>query len=209
MALRIQGGTFAAGTSLSIPTHRPGDLILLFAYRSTSNLAITVPSASATVPTWTTGGTSNANATYSVFAYAFATISAHTSGTWTNANIIQVVVIRNVASIGPVVRNTGSSSTINYAALTPQNTNGTSVIGAFAAANTGSTTSGIDTPPSGMVIFAGSNTSPRQVFHYSGVVRGFPRGLTTFSSANVNNTFISAWTTWVFEMKPKRASMIS
>lgn len=209
MAIRFQGNTSTNATSTALSPHRSGDLILVFAYRSTSNAAITVPAASGTIPTWITLGTSSANATSSVLAYTFARRSGHTSGTWTNATHLSTTIIRGIASIGQVAGNTGSSSTINYPTLTPQNPNGTSVIMAQAAHNVGSSTSGIDNPPLMMHRYFAGFTSPRLVLHYSGQVFNFPRGLTSFSSANVNHAFIGAWTSWVFEAKPRRTSVIS
>lgn len=209
MAITFQGNASTNATSIALSPHRVGDLILVFAYRSTSTTAITVPAASATVPTWITLGTSSANATSSVLAYAFATRSGHTSGTWSGTTHISATIIRGVASMGSVARNTGSSSTINYSTLTPQNPNGTSVIMAHAAHNLGSSTSGIDNPPLGMLRYSAGLTNPRLVLHYSASVDNFPRGLTSFSSTNVTNSFTGSWTSWVFEVKPRRRSVIS
>jgi hypothetical protein len=210
MAITLQGASSTTSTSITIPAHTSGDLILIFAYRSNSATPPTVPASSATVPTWITAGSSGSNSTSSVLAYAFATRAGHTSGTWTNATRLMVIVLRNVASFGAVAGNSGSSTTINYPALTPQNPNGTSVICAFGVHNTASSVSGIDTPPTGLTLYLAANTSSREVFHYSrrGTSGTRTSGLTSFSSANVSNTFSGAWRTWVFELKVKRSMSV-
>jgi len=207
MAIKLLGGSSITSSSIALPTHKNGDLILIFAYRGTSNTPPSVPTSSATTPTWITMGSSGSNGTSSILAYAFATRSNHTSGTWTNATRLFVIILQNVASFGRVVGNSGSSNSINYPELTPQNINGTSVICAFGVHALASSTSGIDTPPTGMRLYFGSNTSSREVFHYSN--RGTETGgLGSFSSSNISNIFSGAWRTWVFELKVKRSNLI-
>jgi len=96
MALSIIGTPGAvAGTSITLPTHAVGDIIIIFAYRSTSTTAPTKPTASGTVPAWVdidnfVGANSNSSRT----AYFVATVTNHTSGTWSNATEMAVIVYR-------------------------------------------------------------------------------------------------------------------
>ena len=56
----VQGQASAVGTSVAIPAHQAGDLILVFARRA-SNSSATIPSPGGTVPTWITAQSLGAN----------------------------------------------------------------------------------------------------------------------------------------------------
>lgn len=211
MAIQFLGGSTTTGTSLSIPAHRPGDLIIIFAFRNASNTPPSVPAATATTPTWTVAASAGGNNTASVLAYAFATRAGHTSGTWTNATRVWAIPARNVAGFGAVTGNSATSSnSINYPALTPQNRNGTSVICAFGAHSNGDSTTGIDNPPTGLTRYFAANIVSREVFHFSrkNITPILTGGLTSFSSSNVSNSFLGNWRTWVFELKVKRSMSV-
>lgn len=94
MAATLIAGASAAATSVAIPTHQVGDLLVVCAYRGSTATVPTVPTAGGTVPTWgaidSASGSSNAIITRA----AVATATNHTTGTWTNANEIAVLVIR-------------------------------------------------------------------------------------------------------------------
>jgi len=115
--------TTAAATSLTLPTHQPGDMIVIIARRGSTS-APSVPSASGTVPQWNlispnTAGVpaTGANTLNQVVAYTIATASNHTSGTWTNANHLIAVVLRatnngNLSIGGYASQNNNSSTSI-------------------------------------------------------------------------------------------------
>lgn len=130
MALTPQGSASAAATSVAIPTHAVGDLIVIFAYRDGSATAPSKPAAGGTVPAWNdinSGAGANTNASRS--AYFVATATNHTTGTWTNATGIAAIVLRGQAATpigasdlsGGTANGTGTTPTI-----TPQVANGTS-----------------------------------------------------------------------------------
>ena len=105
----LVGANSAAGTSVTIPTHQVGDLLILFVYRTAGALP-TVPSASGTVPAWTPAvdsGNGNTNAAY-IVAYR-ATATNHTSGTWTNATGIAALVVGGANWTTPI----GNHATAN------------------------------------------------------------------------------------------------
>ena len=55
MAISIIGTpAAAAATSITLPTHAAGDLIVIFAFKDGATTIPTVPSAGGTVPTWNT-----------------------------------------------------------------------------------------------------------------------------------------------------------
>jgi hypothetical protein len=109
----VVGSGGAVATSVTIPTHRPGDLIVMFAKASAQNTQPAPPAASGTVPTWQLE-------TQSVYSSAFlgmsglycclATASNHTSGTWTNTTGMIVAVVRKAAGIGGAAGSTGQIS---------------------------------------------------------------------------------------------------
>ena len=89
------------GTSVTIPSHSVGDLIVIFGYINGLNSAPTAPSASGTVPTWTLvqggGGSTNGSGVW----YFVATATNHTSGTWGSTGLI-AVVIQGVSTASPI-----------------------------------------------------------------------------------------------------------
>jgi|GEM_PF-1480114 len=141
------GANSIAGTSVSIPAHQNGDLIVMFAYRDGSNTAPGLPSG------WINIGTAGgANSNSSRLAYRVATGSGTTSGTWNNATELTTHVYRGHNSATPigVNGNTGTAgTTITYPNLSLSITNGTSFVVGFAGHR--STDTNVRNAPSGMV----------------------------------------------------------
>ena len=138
------GANSANATTITIPAHNVGDLLIMFAYRSSSNAPPTIPN------TWITidsaGGANNS----SVLAYRIAT-GSDTSGSWSNASQLIVQVYRGV-SASPIggfgAMQSANSTTVTYPAVTLGVTDGSSwIIGSAGAANSATT---IETPPAGM-----------------------------------------------------------
>ncbi len=138
MALSRVGGSSAAATSIAIPTHVAGDLIVIWAYRDGSTTPPTVPAAAGTVPAFTTiDGPTGANACSAVCAWAVAAGTTDTSGTWTNATGMSVEVWRGQAAvpIGGHAQSGGniaSGANISIPAITLTAVDGTSAILGFA-----------------------------------------------------------------------------
>lgn len=99
----------ANGTSLLMPTHAAGDILIFAAYRDGSNTAPAIPSGWLTV---NTGTGSNSN-TMTV-AFKIAASAAETSGTWTNASQVACGVYRATTQVAPG----GFRSTANASSLT-------------------------------------------------------------------------------------------
>ena len=98
MAIIVEGSDIGAGSSITIPTHAIGNLIIVCAYRDGSATRPSVPAAGGTVPTWTQIG-DNAGTTNAMLVYAaIATATNHTTGTWTNASHIGVVVLSGMGT---------------------------------------------------------------------------------------------------------------
>ena len=87
MSLSIIGTPAAvAGSSITLPTHAVGDIIVIFAYRDGATAVPTNPTAGGTVPAWVDiDAAAGANTNSARSAYFVATATNHTSGTWTNA----------------------------------------------------------------------------------------------------------------------------
>lgn len=132
MAISIIGTPDAvAGTSIALPTHAIGDIILLFIYRDGSTSTATLPAASGTVPAWSNiNNVVGANLNSARSAYFVATADNHTSGTWTNATGMATIVLRGQAAapIGASIQSGGGagSNQVVASAITPQVTDGSS-----------------------------------------------------------------------------------
>jgi hypothetical protein len=127
----VQGSGSAAATSVAIPAHQAGDMILIFA-RGTA-AAPSVPAAGGTVPAWATLQTGLANAIGLTVCAFVATAANHTSGTWTNATHIGVLVLRptagtvlSTAAARSAVGSGNNTQTIVYPALTLADADGSS-----------------------------------------------------------------------------------
>lgn len=119
------------GTSVTIPAHAVGDVIVIFAYSNAISGAPTAPAASGTVPAWTLiqGGGGNTNGS-GVWRFT-ATATNHTSGTFTNCTGLIAVVVQGVHPTTPVggVSQTNSNAAFSAtAAITQSVTNGTSCL---------------------------------------------------------------------------------
>lgn len=139
MALSRVGGSSAASTSIAIPAHVAGDLIVIWAFRDGSTTPPTKPTAGGTVPSFTTvDGPTGANSCSAICAWAFATGTTDTSGTWTNATGISVEVWRGADANSPIGghaqsgASVASGANIVIPAITLQDPTGASAILAFA-----------------------------------------------------------------------------
>jgi hypothetical protein len=147
-SIAVVGTAGAAATSVALPTHQIGDL-LIFCARRANVAAASIPAAGGTVPAWTQlQGGAGANVLSLVVAAATATANNHTSGTWTNADQVAVIVLRGNhpirAGVSAVLSN-AAAATVTYPALTLENANGTSM-GIRVAARAGTTGTNVAPP---------------------------------------------------------------
>jgi len=191
MSISYVGAQGAAATTVTIPTHQSGDMILIFAYRDGSNTAPTVPTAGGTVPTWTLIGTSGGNTNSSRFHYAVATGSTTTSGTWTNATELICLVYRGTKLVGASAGGSGSATTtISYPALTLQRTNNSSWVAGVAGHRTATN---VELAPTGMTNRASSGTEAAG-HDTNGTV-------SSWSNQNVTVNASSAFRSWTVELR--------
>lgn len=116
MTIALQGSDTANSTTITMPSHAAGDLLLFFAYRDNSATLPTIPSG------WVTRvGLTQSTGSLAI-AYKYAQTTSETSGTWTNATQIFASVWRGDPNtlIFPNFISTASgiSTTINYPAQT-------------------------------------------------------------------------------------------
>lgn len=132
MALSIIGTPAAvAATTITLPTHAVGDIIVIVAFVNSTTLP-TKPTAGGTVPTWTDiDAPAGANSCSMRSAYAVATAANHTSGTWTTASALAAIVIRGQAA-SPIGGHAQSGSMtalkVTAPAITMTDTSGASIL---------------------------------------------------------------------------------
>jgi hypothetical protein len=111
VAISRVGSASAQATTITIPTHQSGDLILIVANRNNSTAA-TIPSG------WV--GFSAGSGVSSAVGWKIAQSSSEVSGTWTNASVLHCAVYRasGILAISTAISSSGAnSSNIAYAAL--------------------------------------------------------------------------------------------
>ena len=114
-------GQAVGTTTATIPAHVAGDMIIALAFRSGSTTQATMPAG------WTSVQTSATQTAASRLAYRIATAAGTTTGTWSNASRLVVIVLRGTGGIGaaPVPLN-GFSTSVTCAILDPTFKDGTS-----------------------------------------------------------------------------------
>jgi len=128
MAISFVGAASAAATSLTLPTHQAGDLLLVFAYRSGATTPPTVPTG------WTVVSQGGNNNNAAVLAYQLAAGAGTASGTWANATHISTSAYRSsagVLALGANASDGGSGDVLSYPGLTLQDADGSSWLAAF------------------------------------------------------------------------------
>jgi hypothetical protein len=144
----------SATTTVTVPAHAVGDLILIFAYETGSATVPTVPAGYTSLGNFSNGGSPSSRHA-GVLGYKIATATNDTSGTWTGATNLVCMVYRGCATptSGDVVLNSGSSASIDYPALTvSDHTN------SWVAAFVGTASSGGTTAPTGLTNRTGATT---------------------------------------------------
>lgn len=145
------GTSTTTASSLGIPAHVAGDLILMYAYKNAATTVLPVAPGG-----WTNifrNGSDNWNA--QGLWWRIATGSGTASGTWTNTTALEAIVYRNASAPTnyDYLFAQHSATLVSFPALTLDTLDGTSrllgVVGTGSAADAGSALMG--TPPAGMV----------------------------------------------------------
>lgn len=129
-AVTYKGAAAALTTSVAIPSHSVGDMIIIYAqchYLST----LSKPSAGGTVPAWTDIAVQNGVKYQSYYmAYAIATATDTTTGTWTNAQTTMAIVVsgQGASPIGGKNSTQQSTTSPSCPSVTLSNTSGSSLL---------------------------------------------------------------------------------
>ena len=163
--MQVIGATIASGATVAIPPHQPGDLVIIAAQIQNTTAAFApatpVHTVGSTVPEWVDIYTTNVSSVQGAttlsakMAYAVATDSNHTSGTWTNATFTTAIVVRGASGIGDVAGALQSAvpvGTLTGQAISPQDRSGKSMVfDYFCSSSTASTNCFAADPPAGWV----------------------------------------------------------
>lgn len=157
MAISRVGSVAATATSVTLPAHQAGDLIIAFAYRDGLTTAPDLPSG------WTNITTNGSNSNSFRMAYKLAASSSETATGFTNASKLICIVYRGVDQTTPIgVTGAASSAvgtTISYNGATLQVANGTSWVVAFAGHRSGNTSLETAAPTSTTFVVGVQNIS--------------------------------------------------
>lgn len=107
----LVGSVYGAGTSISLPEHEAGDLIIITAHRS-NNTAPTRPAG------WNGPAGAGANYMSAILGWKVAASGSEVSGTWTNAAGLCARVYRNAQTVGAISTANSNSSSVSLPALT-------------------------------------------------------------------------------------------
>ena len=189
-------GSASGTTTATPPSHQAGDLIVAFAFRDGNTTAPSLPSG----VNWLspTNATRAGTTCSHRVAYKIATSNAESIGTFTNATSVIVVVYRGCNPLNPIGVggvNSGSSTTVNFPAVTLQTTLGTSWVVGFDGHRSADVA--IETAPTNMtnVTTVSDATDECGAHDTNAGVTGW-----TSQNASVGGTS-SGWTSHVLEIK--------
>lgn len=169
-----QPGYSAGYTTMTMPSHSAGDILLSFLGGFGNPLTSNPPAASGTVPTWTLATSS----TYGAVWWARATSSTHTGGAWYTSTgwLHSIAVVSGAKATGSPIGGSasGTATTLAVPAVTMTKTNGSSLlITLFYAQNSGgqSGTPTMENPATGYTRQANTAwIAPNTMGLYGGVI---------------------------------------
>lgn len=125
MAISVEASASAASTSLTMPSHQAGDLLVMMVANTTQAL-ITVPSG------WQRFGGRSGGFGHNILAHKRAGSSSETSGTWTNVEGLICAVLRDsnnyLVEMGPGGMSGASATSIAFGTLLSSNSSSTSYL---------------------------------------------------------------------------------
>ena len=165
----IVGQASAAATSVAIPAHQVGDMIIVAA-RAASNTTPGTPAATGTVPAWAAiqvGAGANTLALKTV--YFIATATNHTTGAFSGASHVAALVLRAdvgkaIALGGSAFGNANNTATCVYPALALTTTDGSSM-GVRAAVRAGTAVAAFGNAPTNWINQTKQPATPLLVVH--------------------------------------------
>ncbi len=159
-----------AGDSMTLPPHRAGDLIVVFAYRDGSGTSPSLVSGWNSVVTFASGVSASARG-----AWKFAASNSEVSGTWANASHLTAYVFRGARSAGPIgnfgTYGNSSTSIVRYGAVSEAAGDGSSWFVGWSAVFNGTSEAGASAP-AGMVARAAVVPVATRSVHDTGAAHG-------------------------------------
>lgn len=154
MAVSFVGQNSAQGTTVALPAHQAGDLIVIFAYTDGGATAPALASG------YTNVGAGNGSSNGHRIGYKIATSDAETSGMWSAATQISVAIYRGIDPATPVGAYAAGTNTADVfaPALTLQDTSGASWVFVGVGRREGNLTAIGN--PSGLTARADTGSSP-------------------------------------------------
>lgn len=200
MTISFVGSASAEATSVTLPAHQAGDLILMFAWNGGSLTVPTVPSGWNMIRAVSRSGGANRAG---VVAFRHAATSGESSGTWTNAALLGCAIYRDdlehIAIGGESLTQDINSAAFSYASLGAFSTVGTPAkmrsaggwLIAFGGAN--SNTQSLETPPTGFtnrVNRAGATTNEISIHDTNADVASFAGANVTLAATTVGSSLV-------------------
>lgn len=186
--LSFVGANSAAATTVAIPAHAAGDLILMFAFDDDF-----VMSESSVPAGWTLGNGGFVNPGVWKWAYRIAVDGTTTSGTWADADELVCLVYRGIDTADPIgasAASSGSSSTLSYPTITLEVTDGTSWLVGFGGHVSATD---MEQAPSGMTNRTAAGTEAAGHDTNGGVA--------AWSAQTVNVNASGRWVAYVIELR--------
>ena len=199
MTVSFIGAASAAATSLTLPAHQKGDLIICWAHNSANTTSPTMPAGWSNLYNISRSVGANRGTTV---AHKQAASSAETSGTWTNAQIMGCLIYRdsdNLITIGAhnLLQDINSTSW-TYNSLGAQNAanstlhirSASAFIVLLAACN--SNALAIETAPSSFtqrLTLAGASANEIAAFESNTAIASFAGATITLASTGIGSTF--------------------
>lgn len=200
--------TRLVGSSGTMPTHAVGDFILVQACAAATT-HVTIPSGWIMITEVNTTGTGD---DYCRIAYRIATVSNHTSGTWTNASSLEIYVFRgslggtlSVGATSTVANSYNAGLSTRVPALTLSGGGTLSAVVRTYRHGWGSVGS-LNTPPLGHTLIVGSETNPIRHASFQSGVTGTV-AMHDFGGSPTNIAFIG-FSTEIIETAPPSPEVI-
>lgn len=199
MSISYISSASAESDSVSMPTHQAGDLLVMWAYRASGATRVVAPAG------WKYATMRSNVAQSSVLCYRTAESSSEVSGTWANAELVEVSVYRDTAnylSLGGVSAFSATATTnVQFTSIMPPstqtnalNTMRTSSTWVIGCVGVVANTSDIQTPPAGMtnrVNLAGAGSIESSMHDTNGDVASWPATSHTQSVSSAYHTAVA------------------
>ena len=180
MPATLVGFAAAASSSIALPAHQAGDLIIITAHRNSTSLA-------ARPAGWSGPAGAGADGVSVIWGWKIAESNAEVSGTWTSANHLIARVWRGASGVGATaVANVANDTVIPIPGVTLQGSAASSILDRFAV---GRLATSLSTPANhALAITGGAGTIVTKLFTAPGSEAGATSTLGAASGAG------RAWT---------------